>query len=324
MFVWDTDGPACGGNNEWWGFRHDEHNSGVYGNDTRPPEPVLDLAFSGGQLSWTAPGEDHACGQSSLYELRRSTAPITPANFDNATAVAGVPAPAAVGTQQSIAVSPAIVGFHYAIRAVDEAGNPGPLSNIVFIGGLDDDGDGVFDDAEVACGGDPLDPAVRPERLDTAVDDDGDTQVNEPLPNGSSAFDCDGDGWIGAQEQLIFSGTNTARDQDPCGNNGWPSELVGNDNRLNIGDINSFLAPIRPDGSFNKFDQALDDDGDTIVDEAMARWNLQTPPQTPFSRIDIGDLNGLITGAVGSGALPPMFAGERAFFANGGLCPHAP
>ena len=46
IFVWDTDAPACGGNNEWWGFRHDDHNSGVYGNDTRAPSPVRDLSVT--------------------------------------------------------------------------------------------------------------------------------------------------------------------------------------------------------------------------------------------------------------------------------------
>src|SRR2546428_5698505 len=32
MFVWDTDAPACGGNDEWLGLRHDDYNSRRYGH----------------------------------------------------------------------------------------------------------------------------------------------------------------------------------------------------------------------------------------------------------------------------------------------------
>ena len=35
--MWDTNQPACGGNDEWWTIRHDEWNTGAYGTDTRPP-----------------------------------------------------------------------------------------------------------------------------------------------------------------------------------------------------------------------------------------------------------------------------------------------
>ena len=48
----------------------------------------------------------------------------------------------------------------------------------------DDDNDRVFDIDEGPCGGDPLNGAVQPERIDTPADDDGDTTVNEPLPTG--------------------------------------------------------------------------------------------------------------------------------------------
>ena len=61
--------------------------------------------------------------------------------------------------------------------------------------GPDSDGDGVYDVDEGPCGGDPLNPLLRPERLDGPfhnVDDDGDTDVDEPLPTGSEDYDCDG------------------------------------------------------------------------------------------------------------------------------------
>jgi hypothetical protein len=56
--------------------------------------------------------------------------------------------------------------------------------------------------------------------------------------------DSDGDGFTDESEGL-YIGTNPT---DPCGNDGWPAELVGNDNRLNIADFTSFIFPTRPDG----------------------------------------------------------------------------
>jgi len=191
----------------------------------------------------------------------------------------------------------------------------------------DTDGDSVADFVEHFCASAANDGARRPERLDTPGDDDGDTIANEPLPGGSATFDCDGDGWTGAQEMSIFGAAGTARDQDPCGNNGWASDLTGN-NILNIADIVSFLSPPRPDdghGTFNKFNHPLDDDGDTVVDPLMARWNLQnSPADGPATVINIADLNSLLTGAVGSPARPPMFGGQQAFFTSGGTCPWPP
>jgi len=88
--------------------------------------------------------------------------------------------------------------------------------------------------------------------------------------------------------------------------------------------LNSFLSPLRLDGTFNKFNHALDNDGDTAIDPVMARWNLALPPQTPSTLINIQDLNVLLTGAIGSPARPPMFGGQPAFFTNGGQCPWPP
>jgi len=191
-----------------------------------------------------------------------------------------------------------------------------------------DDNDILGDAAEAACGSDPLLPTSTPERLDGAfatIDEDGDTAIDEALPSpGSDAFDCDGDGWTGNQEELIFAVGTTANDQDACGESGWPGELAGNNNALNIADLNSFLSPLRLDGSFNKFNHQLDEDGDTVIDPAMARWNLQTPPHVATTEINIGDLNALITGAAGSPARPAMFGGQQAFFTNGGMCPWPP
>jgi hypothetical protein len=189
----------------------------------------------------------------------------------------------------------------------------------------DSDGDGVYDAAETPCGSNPLDASSIPERLDgvfATVDDDGDTLIDEALPGGSAGFDCDGDGWTGTQEQAIFSAANTANDQDPCGNNGWPADLDPN-NFLNIGDRNGYTVPAGPDdghGVFNYFGHTAPDvDTNGGPDDSRPnaeRWDIE-----PNGIINIGDLNAL-TASASSTARPPMFGGELAIFA--GECPWAP
>jgi hypothetical protein len=160
------------------------------------------------------------------------------------------------------------------------------------------------------------------------VSDDGDVLIDEPLPPGSAPFDCDGDGWRGDQESLIYNvAPSTTKDQDPCGVDGRPADLTGSDNALNIADLNSFLSPPRANdghGTFNKFNHPLDDTAPMGIDTAMARWNLQLPPHLLTTQINIADLNSLLWGAEGSPARPPMLFGQLAFFTNGGQCPFPP
>jgi hypothetical protein len=324
MFVWDTTGPACGGNNEWWGFRHDEHNSGVYGNDTRPPSPILDLGLDLGQLRWTAPGEDHRCGQGTQYEIRRSPSPITRDNFDEAEVLAGAPAPAPEGTTQTFPITTDLKSYFYAIRTFDDAGNPGPISNVLLVDGPDEDEDGVADVDEANCGGNHLDSHIRPERIDgifAGVDDDGDTLIDEPLPPGSEAYDCDGDGYSGNVEDHLY-GPNTRGNQDPCGTNafpptdppsliGWPSDLRGESefsaNKVNVLDLGSFVAPVRRLNS---------DVGTTAGDR---RWDLVPGSGILPVDINIMDIAALIVTRTG---YPPMLKGARAY--NGPECPYTP
>ena len=66
-FMWDTDQPACGTNDEWWTSRHDEWNTGAYGTDSRPPgtphQPRRATRTAHrSTLTWTAPGDDWLCG----------------------------------------------------------------------------------------------------------------------------------------------------------------------------------------------------------------------------------------------------------------------
>lgn len=194
---------------------------------------------------------------------------------------------------------------------------------------VDEDNDGVYGVDEGPCGSDALNAGKRPERLDTAADDDGDTLVQEALPGGSAGFDCDGDGWKGNQENLIYNDApGTGRDQDPCGNNGWPADLTAANGILNVADLNSFLTPTRPSddghGTFNKFNHPLDDTAPAGIDALMARWNLALPPHDVTTALNIGDLNALLTGTVGSPSRPPMFNGLQAFFTNSGTCPYPP
>jgi len=174
-------------------------------------------------------------------------------------------------------------------------------------GSADSDGDGVRDAVETACGSAPLNPASVPERIDTSGDDDGDTLVNEALPPGAEAYDCDGDGYAGSVEKQIFGAVVTVNDQDPCGSTGWPSDLITGAptpvslyNRVNVVDLGNFVAPVRrinpnPNPNYH------------------VRWDLNAD-----GMIGVPDL-AVITVVAG---YPTMLGGQRAF--GGPPCPWAP
>jgi len=126
---------------------------------------------------------------------------------------------------------------------------------------------------------------------------------------GCANDDSDGDGYFDAVESAI--GTSAV---DPCGNNGWPSDLhtdPPSDNKLDVQDIISFIAPAR-----------LVDTSPGPGSNYSARWDLAPGPNTPFtSHINIIDLTTLLNGTAASPAYPPMFGGPRAF---GKDCPFPP
>lgn len=85
-------------------------------------------------LSWTAPGDDGNVGTVTSYEVRRSTAPITDANFAAATLVANPPAPLPASARQRMIARGLTRGtpYYFAVRARDDAGNVSSVSNLVF------------------------------------------------------------------------------------------------------------------------------------------------------------------------------------------------
>lgn len=174
----------------------------------------------------------------------------------------------------------------------------------------DDDNAGVPDVDEIGCGGSPTVAALRPERTDSIFaneDDDGDGQTDEPLGPATGLYDCDGDGFTGAVEDHVF-GPVARGDQDSCGTDAWPADLVSggqSTNRVTLTDLASFVAPVRRLGTSS---------GDADFDP---RWDL-VPGAGPTWTISLSDLGALVAGQTGQ---PPMFYGAKAF--NGPACPWA-
>ncbi|MEX1218840.1 MAG: hypothetical protein WEB05_00430 [Solirubrobacterales bacterium] len=133
LFLWDVRGSASG-NNEWWHYRHDEHNSGRYGNDTRPPATLkLDASMVGSQatLSWAAPGDNGVSGGPAVrYEIYTSGKAINLSNLQQAKRIKA-PRPAAPNRNQSVAIGlPGRKKVYVAVRSLDRAGNWSPLSRV--------------------------------------------------------------------------------------------------------------------------------------------------------------------------------------------------
>lgn len=104
--------------------------------DTTAPGTITNLATSaatqtGCLLTWTAPGDDGGIGTATSYEVRRALAPVTTGTWSAATVVSGAPTPTVAGTVQTLAVTGLYSGtvYYFAIRATDEAGNVGAVSN---------------------------------------------------------------------------------------------------------------------------------------------------------------------------------------------------
>jgi hypothetical protein len=174
----------------------------------------------------------------------------------------------------------------------------------------DADGDRVATADEAICGSSPIDSDAVPERVDGAfagVDDDRNGAIDEALPAPAINHDCDGDGYTGATENHVFSNAG-GRDQDPCGTNGFPADLVATGsslNRVDISDLASFIAPI------NRLNKSPGMPGYNV------RWDLVPGKAVPFTHdLNVIDMVNLVT------VVPPMLNGPKAF--SGPACPWTP
>jgi hypothetical protein len=152
---------------------------------------------------------------------------------------------------------------------------------------------------------------------------------DEPLPPGASGFDCDGDGYTGAEEGHVYSyAGQTTGDQKTCQEYDmafpnpnaevrpslrWPADLnlspgpIDSFNRINLLDLTTLLAPTR------YFDTNVGTNASDV------RFDLTPGPGLFMTDINIEDLTALLAGAKGN---PPMLGGVRAF--DGPACPYAP
>jgi hypothetical protein len=131
LSAWSTAANGCTGNSEAWHWHQDDRNTGHYGTDTRPPSAITDLTSTvhgnNDVLTFTAVGDNWKCGTAASYQLFTSTSPITQGNVGSATRIAVTQAPHAAGTTETITIRKQLNRGFLAIRAVDAAGNIGPL-----------------------------------------------------------------------------------------------------------------------------------------------------------------------------------------------------
>jgi hypothetical protein len=105
--------------------------------DVLPPAVIADLraGVRGNtyvQLLWTAPVDPGPAGQAHLYEVRRSLAPLTEANFAGATPVPNAPSPAPAYEPESLLVAglPEATLFYFGIRSIDQVGNRSAIATL--------------------------------------------------------------------------------------------------------------------------------------------------------------------------------------------------
>ncbi len=121
----------------WSGISNVISRTTLAAPDDIRPAPLTTVAVTGttettASLRWTAVGDDSLTGTAAGYDVRYSTAPITDGNWSSATQAAGEPAPTAPGTLQSFTVTGLTrqTTYYFAVKVLDEAGNPSALSNV--------------------------------------------------------------------------------------------------------------------------------------------------------------------------------------------------
>jgi len=134
LFAWHTKGRAEA-NDQWWRWHHDEHSSGRYGADTRPPGAVRGLRSGedGRSVSLVLPGDDWYTGRAK--ELRVTAVPRATATRGSARARRAQAPPArsvavsgAAGETQAVPVAAGTA--RVSVQGVDDAGNLGREASV--------------------------------------------------------------------------------------------------------------------------------------------------------------------------------------------------
>jgi hypothetical protein len=109
-------------------------------NDSELPSQVTDLRAvtlepRAVTLRFTAPGDDGSQGTAVAYELRYGPDPITETSWEAATGFPDAPTPHLAGTTETARVTGLVPEstIHVAVRAKDDAGQEGPVSNDVVV-----------------------------------------------------------------------------------------------------------------------------------------------------------------------------------------------
>jgi subtilisin family serine protease len=102
-----------------------------------PPGFVADLEVRSSDsfsltLGWTATGDDGDLGSAAIYDIRYASSPFDETGFGSATMIAGSPAPVPAGTPLQFEAQDLASGatYYFALRAMDEWGTAGPMSNL--------------------------------------------------------------------------------------------------------------------------------------------------------------------------------------------------
>jgi len=151
LYDWAVAGRAAL-NDSWWHFRHDEHNSGRFGLDTRRPAAITSIRIVGTPppsaglkrspkkprrvvyVSFIAPGDDYQQGRAARYDVRWSKNPITQRSFAKAHRLRGIAVPMQGGQRQTLTIWNVPRGaFYLAIRTIDRAGNISALGRVALI-----------------------------------------------------------------------------------------------------------------------------------------------------------------------------------------------
>ncbi|HET9325583.1 MAG TPA: fibronectin type III domain-containing protein [Candidatus Eisenbacteria bacterium] len=122
----------------WSGLSNVISRTTLSAPDTVRPAPLANVSVTGStettvSLRWNATGDDSLTGTATTYDVRYSTTPITAANWGSATQASGEPVPAAPNTVTNFTVTGLTrqTTYYFAVKVIDNAGNPSALSNVV-------------------------------------------------------------------------------------------------------------------------------------------------------------------------------------------------